>query len=218
MSGINKSIVKRTASESLARVAMQTPQNSATASPVYENSVYREHYTTAASGPTDPALTSQNTGYNNVTGGVTHAYDIGHSNPPPQSSNAYEQQKYSNGDDSGISSSHAALAVTSSSTPSQSSTEAYLYANPHAHVLDNSQTAYPPNGLASQDWRQWTRTHMQPRLSQPGEYLNTATTLMTLGRGESHGPESNNQVLVDGAPHWPNIAHPNSVNDQMGHL
>lgn len=95
LGNINDSIVKRTATESLARVAMQAPRSASTAS-TYDNSGYREQYTTPSSGPTDPTLTSQSGAYNNLSGSTTHPYNLGTPMPMPQQTNrVYEQQAYS---------------------------------------------------------------------------------------------------------------------------
>jgi hypothetical protein len=65
---------------------------------------------------------------------------------------------------------------------------------------------------------------MQPQpLSQPGEYLNTATTLMALGGrdGGSQDPAQNGQGHLEnpGHVHWPDMAYPNTANGHghMGH-
>ncbi|CAI9625039.1 unnamed protein product [Alternaria burnsii] len=220
LGNINDSIVKRTATESLARVAMQAPRSASTA-PTYDNSGYREQYTTPSSGPTDPTLTSQSGAYNNLSGSTTHPYNLGTPMPMPQQTNrVYEQQAYSSGDETNMHVSHAAaLAAAASGSISQPSTDAYAYGN--AQIANSGhQPTYSTNGYAAQDWSQWTRAYMQPQQGQPGEYLNTATTLMTLGRDSgSQGTGSDGQGLVQTsgvqghAPsHWPEIQFPNAAN------
>ncbi|KAH7377375.1 hypothetical protein BKA66DRAFT_513663 [Pyrenochaeta sp. MPI-SDFR-AT-0127] len=224
LSNINDNIVKRTATESLARVALQTPQHSSTPTPVYDNAVYREHYATAASGSTDPTLTPQTSAYSSLTAGASHPYNIGNTLPvPQQSSTSYDQQPYSSGDETGMNPTHAAALAAAASSTSQPSSDTYTYATNHAPVNNSGQPAYTANGFTPQDWRQWTRTYMQPQVGQPGEYLNTATTLMTLGRGESQGPGNDGQGLVDSsgvqghvAHHWPEISFPGGVNGHLG--
>ncbi|CAO2649838.1 Nn.00g011300.m01.CDS01 [Neocucurbitaria sp. VM-36] len=224
LSNINDSIVKRTATESLARVALQTPQHTSSTS-VYDNNGYQEQYG-ATSSPTDPALTPQASGYSSLPGGTntSHPYNLG--NPlavSQQSNSSFDQQTYSSAEDTGMNPTHAAaLAAAASGNTPQPTSNTYAYANTQ---IGNSghQPAYAANGFAPQDWRQWTRTYMQPQLGQPGEYLNTATTLMTLGRGESQGPGNDGPGLVDTSgvqghvgPHWPEITFSGPANGHMG--
>jgi hypothetical protein len=207
-------MVKRTATESLARV-LQTPQQSTSSTPVYDSNAHREQFQNSAGGPTDPALTSQPTNYN---GHPVHPYNLGSSvSIPRRPSNNYNQQSYSVKDEP-VASNHAvALAATSSNPPQPNNNYAYSNAQPS----DNGQLAYPENGFAPQDWRQWTRTYMQPQpLGQPGECLNTATTLMSLGghEGASHGPGNSldNSGIRGHHAHWPEISFPGAANEHMG--
>jgi hypothetical protein len=217
LGNINDSIVKRTATESLARVAMQAPIRSKPSANMYDNGTYREQYTTTVSEATDPALTSQSPAYN----GLSAPYNLGDSMPVPQQSNrAYEQHAHSGGEETGMNPNHAAaLAAAASSSISQPSSDAYAYNNVQ---LPNNGHQYPNHGYAAQDWSQWTRTYMQPpQQGQPGEYLNTATTLMTLGRDAgSQGTGNDSQGLVQTSgvqghlpgSHWPEILFPSTTN------
>ncbi|KAF2852449.1 hypothetical protein T440DRAFT_466610 [Plenodomus tracheiphilus IPT5] len=247
LSAINDSIVKRTATETLARVAMQTPQNLATQSstntvPVYDNTMYRE-YSTAASVPTDPTLTSHTSAYPSMTGAPTHPYNLGTPVPTPQqSTNAFDQQSYTVSDETTLTSTHVAAlaAAAASNTTSQPSSDAYAYTHtPTADPSHHQPTAYSANGFTPQDWRSWGRTYLQ-HMSHPGEYLNTATTLMTLGRESSGGSQdpgsgSDGQgqgqggqgLVVDGSGvgihghdrgqhHWPNIQFSGAANGHLG--
>jgi hypothetical protein len=222
MSNINDSIVKRAATESLARVALQTPQHPTPAPTVYDNGVYREHFSTAVSTSTDPVLPSQPTAYNGMTGPASHPYNMGNPVPiPQQSSSSFDHHSSFSSDDTGLTANHvAALTAASNNTP-QSSSDGYSYAN--TQVSNSShQPTYTTNGFAPQDWRQWTRTYTQ--MGPPGEYLNTATTLMTLGRdGASQVSGSEGQGLVDSSGiqgqighHWPEILFPGAAG-HMGH-
>lgn len=224
LSNINDGIVKRTATESLARVAMQTPQQPTNSASVYDSSGYRETYT--AAGPTDPALTSSPT-YPSMPVGSTHPYNLGNSMPvPQQTSNTFDHQPYTT-DDSGMMTTHVAALAAASGGTSQPS-DGYGYSNTHAHSANGGQPAYPTHGYPHQDWRQWTRTYMQPQpLSQPGECLNTATTLMALSSrdGGSQDPGHSSQRHIDSSGvsghhmHWPELAYPNAANGHghMGH-
>jgi hypothetical protein len=204
--------VKRTATESLARVALQTP--------LYNNSGYREPYNPTASGSIDPVVTSQPTSYATMSGTVSHSYSLGTSiQVPQQTSNAYDQQIYSS-EDPGMTPTHAAVLAAVPSNATQPS-DSYPYAPTHGQTVNNGQQVYPANGYAAQDWRQWTRTYMQPQpVGQPGEYINTATTLMALGRdGGSQDPGNNGHAPLDnpGHVHWPELAFPGAANGH-GHM
>ncbi|KAF1837112.1 hypothetical protein BDW02DRAFT_566351 [Decorospora gaudefroyi] len=221
LGNINDSIVKRTATESLARVAMHRSNAS---SSVYDNGTYRDQYTTAVSGPTDPALTAQSAAYNGLAASASHPYNQGAPMTlPPQTNRTYDQQTYSGPDDTGLIQTHAAALAAASSSISQPPNDAYAYS--HAQVANNGhQPAYTANAYTAQDWSQWTRAYMQPQQSQPGEYLNSATTLMTLVRDAgSQGTGSDSQGLVQTSEmhgpllnRWPEISFPNAANGANG--
>ena len=208
-------------SQPLATTQALSTHNLASTSTVYDNNVYRDQYTTTASGPTDPALASHTAPYPSMTGAPSHPYNLGTAAPTSQqSANTFDQQPYSVSEDSGIPSAHvAALAGASSSQPA---TDAYAYA--HTQTADPThQPAYSTHGFTPQDWRSWGRTYTQP-MSHPGEYLNTATTLMTLGReaapldNEPHAlmDGSNVGVQVHHGHQWPTILFSGQTNGQMG--
>jgi hypothetical protein len=146
---------------------------------------------------------------------------------PQQTNNAFDHQQTYSTDDPGMTTTHvAALAAAAAASGGTSqSGDNYGYSNTHAHSANGGQSAYPTSAYPQQDWRQWTRTYMQPQsISQPGEYLNTATTLMALGGrdGGSQDPVHNGQEHMDnpGVPghvHWPDLAYP-SVTQGHGHL
>ena len=229
---INDSIVKRTATESLARAALQTPQQTAPSSAVYDNSSYNSQYPTLTSGANDHGLT-QGQEYANLaeSGNVSHAYTLGSSiTVPQQSNNAFDQQTYIKVDeDTGMNATHAAaLAAAASGDTSQPATDGYAYANGMAQVTSNDGHAstYAINGFTPQDWRQWTRTYMQQPMDPPGEYLNTATTLMALGGREGTsqdggaGQEGQVPMITPSQPshiHWPGVAFPGMANGNPGH-
>lgn len=222
---------------------MQTPQSlasqSLTNSPsMYDSNSYRDQYSTSTSSTTDPALTVQTQPYSSMAGTTSHPYNLSTSiSAPLQSNNTYESQPYNpNTDDSGMPPTHvAALTAAASnsannSTTHSSPTDPYTYPNPQS----SHQPTYTTNGYPSHDWRQWTRTYAQ--MSQPGEYMNTATTLMTLGREGTSGPQQGQgpsgavqgQSLVDPNGNgiqaqslsghiWPGIAFPGAANRGMGH-
>lgn len=222
LSNINDSIVKRTATESLARVAMQAPGRSGSNASAYDHSAYRDQYTTTPGRPADPNLSSQSS-FNGLPVSATHSYNLATPlNVSQQSNRGYEHQSFSSADEASMNPNHAAaLAAAASTSISQPSPDAYAYS--HAHMGSNThQSTYTANGYAAQDWNQWTRAYMQqPQQSQPGEYLNTATTLMTLGRDAGpHGSATDGQGLVQTSGvqghhppiHWPEISFPNAAN------
>ncbi|KAI0574182.1 transcription factor cys6 [Pyrenophora tritici-repentis] len=212
LSNINDSIVKRTATESLAHVALQAPRSNSVST--YDNNTYRDQYAASSSGPTDPTLTSQSGPYNSMAV-ATHSYHMGTPMTMPQHTNRnYEQQTYGSGDEANMNPNHAAALAAASSSIAQPSTNAYAYSN--AHIGNSSVSAY---SYPAQVWSNWTRACVQPPQGQPGDYLNTATTLMTLGRDSgSHASGSDGQGLVQtsGVPghpplHWPEISFPNAA-------
>jgi hypothetical protein len=162
-----------------------------------------------------------------MAGGATHPYNLGTSiSLPPQASNNYnhhQQQTYGT-DDPSMTTTHVAALATVSTSTSQPG-DAYGYANTHAQSANGSQPTYSTNGYPQQDWRQWTRTYLQPQShSQPGEYINTATTLMALGGRDGNpqdpghtGQGSLETTGVPGHVHWPELAYPNAAGGH-GHM
>jgi hypothetical protein len=195
---------------------------------VYDNSYNSQQYPSTTGGTNDPSLTQ---GYTNLPegGNVSHAYSLGGSMAVTQSNNAFDQPAYIKVDEeTDMNTTHAvALAAVASANTSQPPGDSYAYANSMAQVTNNGHaTTYAINGFTPQDWRQWTRTYMQQPMGPPGEYLNTATTLMALGGREGTsqdaGPGQENQVsMIDpgaaGHYHWPNIAFPGMANGNPGH-
>lgn len=228
LGNINDSIVKRTATESLARVAMHTNKQPNPPPAVYDASGYNEQqYTTNNTGPTDPTLT-QGSGYPNLTdgGNIAMPYNLGTPISATQQNNAYEQHPYSKVDeDNSMNASHAtALAVIAGNT-SQAPDNAYAYPQSLPQVTNSHQPTYVANNYSPQDWRQWTQTYMQQQVGPPGEYLNTATTLMALGGREGttqdpgHGHEGQHHIDQShlGHFHWPSVAFPGAANGAPHH-
>ena len=230
LSNINESIVKRTATESLARVAMHTKQQPNPPPAVYDTSGYNEQqYTASTTGPTDSTL-SQGSGYPSLTdgGNIAMPYNLSTHIPVAQQNTAYDQQTYIKvDDDSSINSSHAvalaAAAVTGNT--SQPSSNNYAYSQTLPQVTSSHQSTYVANNYTPQDWRQWTQTYMQQQVGPPGEYLNTATTLMALGgrdgATQDNGHGQDGQTHMDQAPlghfHWPGVAFPGAANGTPHH-
>ena len=217
MGNINDSIVKRAATESLAHAAMQAPQQSTQAGVIYDNDAYREHYSSGVGGPNGPSLASQTPAYRGMAASSSHPYNIGHPIGLPQAStNNYTQHPYTTADETGMAAGHVAALTASANNTSQAPDEGFSYS--HTPLPTNAhQPPYAANGFALQDWRQWTRTYAQ--MGQSGEYINTATTLMTLGRDNvANGTGTENQGLADNpgiqghmAHHWPEITFPGAA-------
>ncbi|KAF2993586.1 hypothetical protein E8E13_000514 [Curvularia kusanoi] len=167
---INDSIVKRTATESLARVAMHTKHQPNTSSAVYDTSGYNEQqYTTTSTSPTEPVL-NQGSGHNHTHlsdgGNITLPYGLNTQIPASQQASTYDHQPYIKVDED-----------SSLNTPANT----YAYHQTSPQVSNSQQSAYVANSYNPQDWRQWSQTYMQQPVGPTGEYLNTATTLMALG-------------------------------------
>jgi hypothetical protein len=195
--------------------------------PVYDAGGYRESYSTAP-GQADPSLASQAPGYASMAGSAIHPYSIGTTISLPQhpgNSYSHHQQHAYTTDDPGMTTTHVAALAAASTNTSQSN-EAYGYSNTHSQNTNSIPPAYTANGYPQQDWRQWTRTYLQPQPhSQPGEYINTATTLMALGSrdGSSQDPGHNAQGNLEssGVPghvHWPELAYPPNPGNGHGHI
>ncbi|PSN65099.1 hypothetical protein BS50DRAFT_635912 [Corynespora cassiicola Philippines] len=229
LNAINDSIVKRTATESLARAALQAPQGAPQSGAMYNNGGFREQYPTTGV-TTNPSLNVSAASYTGVSAAASFVYGNGTTTSlPQQSSSAFDQQIYATSDDAGMTPSHAAaLAAAASGTTSQRSNEGYSGYG-HNQVANNPrQAVYSANGVSSvspDDWRSWTQTYTQQLAPPPGEYLNTATTLMALGgrEGGSQGPGQDSQGGVDGTAmqgpgnfQWPGIAFPMAANSHVG--
>lgn len=186
LSEINESIVKRTATESLARAALQTPQDQ-DFKPTYANgSAYEQYHDSSTAPSSDATITPGAAPYGSAaSSGPSFTYVNGIATtaiaPSPQTTTSFDPQAYSGGDETGMTPSHvAALAAAASSAPPQRSNSIYTY--PDAHPPTNNYAPqYPANIVAPADWQQWSRSNLQP----PGDYLNTASTLVALGGREA---------------------------------
>ncbi|KAH7121124.1 hypothetical protein B0J11DRAFT_57616 [Dendryphion nanum] len=211
LSSINDSIVKRTATESLAQADLQAPQEQA-ASSVYGNGNNFDQFSDPNGNNPDASIVASNTAYAAIPAGATFSYSNGTN---PQANGTFEQPTYG-GEDVGMTPSHAAaLAAAASDAATQRPDDTYSYAN--AQTVGNShQAVYTANGVSPNDWRQWTKTYMQPLGLPGGEYLNTANTLMTLGgrQGEAQATGQDAATVESSAMQgpgpsnfqWPGIA------------
>lgn len=227
LDNINESIVKRTATESLARVALHTKQQTNPPSTVYDTGSYNEQqYTTNTTGSTDPTLV-QGSGYSNLTdgGNIAMPYNLGTQMAVNQQNNAYDQQPYIKVDEDSINPSHAA--ALAAATGSQPPNNSYTYTQSVPQVTNSHQPTYVANNYSPQDWRQWTQTYMQQPVGPQGEYLNTATTLMAMGGRDgaphnvAHAQDGRGQAHIDqshlGHFHWPGVAFTGPANGAPHH-
>ncbi|KAF2875892.1 hypothetical protein BDV95DRAFT_626283 [Massariosphaeria phaeospora] len=225
LSGINGSIVKRTATESLARAALQAPQEAQNAPPVYGNgNFHHEQYSNPTSTTADPTLAASSASYNSIAAVTTYSYSndtptSGH----PRANSTFGQQPYGTSDDQSMPPSHAAaLAAASSGATSQPSGD---YGYPNSQAANSSlQPQYSSSGVS--DWHSWSRTYMQQG-APSGEYMNTASTLMALGGREGStqgqgqnatgGPVDASVMQTPGLSHyaWPSIQY---ALDANGHV
>ncbi|KAF2679892.1 hypothetical protein K458DRAFT_112179 [Lentithecium fluviatile CBS 122367] len=220
LSGINESIFKRTASQSLAQVALQgPPETSATA--VYSNGNHQGQYTNAASSTADAGMSASSQAYAGVPVGAAYAYNNGApASVPQQNTGGFEHQPYGPGQESAMAPSHAAaLQAAASNAANQRPEDAYAYSN--AQVATNGhQPNYSTNSATLHEWHQFAKTYMQ-QVTPQGEYLNTATTLMALGGregGGTQGPGVETTGVTDNSVvhAWPGVQFGLQTNGHIG--
>lgn len=184
---INEYIFKRTANESLAQVALETPEQSASG---YTNGNQQNQYPAVVSATVDAGTGAANQPYAGVSVGAAYTYSSGApASVPQQDTSGFEQQSFPARHDGGMPPSHAA-ALQAASVPNvsiQRLEETYSYPNAQA-ASNNHHTHYPANVVTPHEWHHFTRTYMQ-QVAPQGEFLNTATTLMALGGREGGGAQ-----------------------------
>lgn len=205
LTDINESIFKRTASQSLAQVALQTPQAGTT----YANSNHHTSYANPTNQADEPVAAVSSQAYVNPPTSAMYTFSNGTANSVPHhaTGGGYDQQSYANSQESGMAPSHAAALQAAAASNAAASTrpeDQYVYngnngTSNNAQVTSNNghhhQPSYTTNGVSPDDWARFTRTYMQQgappapqqQQQQQGDYLNTATTLMALGSGRDGG-------------------------------
>ena len=189
MSGINESIFKRTASQSLAHAALQAPPENA-APTVYTNGSHQGPYASTVSASPGAGMAASSQAYADVPVDTAYAYSNGTpSSLPQQSTGGFEPQPYGTGLESAMAPSHAAAlqAAAASTAATQRAADAYAYSNAQA-VSNGHQPPYAATSVTPHEWHHFTKTYMQ-QVAPQGEYLNTATTLMALGGREGGGTQ-----------------------------
>ncbi|ORY08661.1 hypothetical protein BCR34DRAFT_674996 [Clohesyomyces aquaticus] len=201
LNGINDSIVKKTATQSLARAALQNPQDQSPPTSVYGNGNFHEQYTASATASANSGPAPSAASYTTVPDGPSYPFSGGTAVPIPsfQQTNAtFDQQPYSGVDDPAMPASHAVALAAAVSGP-QNPNDRFIYAN--AQTANNGQQpSYPANHVSPNGWRDWTRTFMH-QLGPSGEFLNTANTLMALGgrEGSAQDPGPDGSRAGDGS-------------------
>lgn len=226
LSSINESIFKRTASQTLAQVALQGPQDTPATPAVYTNGNHQAQYTNPVSATADPVVAASGQAYTGLPGGATYAYGNGTPASVPQTTGGFEQQTYHANQDTAMTPSHAAaLQAAASGATTQRPGDTYPYGNSQV-ATNGHQPAYTNTDVGAHGWQQWTRQYMQ-QVAPQGEYLNTATTLMSLGGREGHtqGPGQNAQGAVEGSVmqgpgvstmQWPGVQFGMQTNGHVG--
>lgn len=227
LNNINDSIVKRTATQSLAQAALQAPQEQPVQT-VYGNGNGYGQYHDPNTASADPNLATSSGTYATPQASTPFSYSNGGSAsvaPHQQASTPFDQQAYNATEDAGMTPSHAAAlaAAAASGAPTQRPDGTYAYANAQA-----TNNGYPPqysaNGVT--DWHQWSRSNLQ-QVGPPGEYLNSATTLLALGgrEGGAQGPGQDAAGAVEGSAmqgaglsnyQWPGIQFGAGPNGHVG--
>jgi hypothetical protein len=227
LSSINDSIVQRAATESLAQVKLQPPPNpSSSAAPGNGNTYdqYQDPNVTSA----ETTLATSAAAYAGIPTTTSFPYSNGASasvQSYPQASSVFDPTTYSSGEDAGMTPSHAAAlaAAAGSNASTQRANGVYLYANPQPGS-NTFQAHY--NGVTPNDWHQWSRENIQ-QLAPPGDYMNSATTLLALGGrdGGSQGLGQDDPGGVDGSVmqgpsfnnyQWPAVAFNAGSNVHVG--
>lgn len=179
LNNINESIFKRTASQSLAQVALQAPPEHSQASNLYINGNHQQNY---AAGPAAEATTVASTPQTYSipsSRAASYSYSSGAPGPvPSQATSNLDVQSYGTNQDPAINVSHTAAQTHGSNDP-------YAYTNAQG-ASSGHHTGYV-NEVPPADWHQWTRSTMAPRqhVASQNDYCTAATLRSLGGRGGS---------------------------------
>jgi hypothetical protein len=228
LDNINQSIVKRTATESLARVDVHntSTQSSETA---YSGADAYQQYSDPNPQPAEyAALGTSTSPFTSIPAGtsLTYAPLVPSAEQPSMS---FDHQGYEASVDSGMPASHAAalVAAAAPNASAQRMNGSYSYPNGHANP-----TAYQPpyNATIGRHWQQWSQATAATVQRTPSNYLNSADTLQPLSSRESSDQSAGSNgvggvgvverpgVPATGEPafqytveKWPGIVFPNAV-------
>ncbi|OAF98859.1 uncharacterized protein CC84DRAFT_1200430 [Paraphaeosphaeria sporulosa] len=212
LSSINASIVKRTASQSLAQVALHAPPEQTAAFTTHTNSNHRPPYSNAAGTAAAVAVAGSTQSQSYATGpaNVGYTYSNGQAAPTLQQVAPHHgQQPYIPAQESPMAASHAVALQQAAATPRTD--DAYVFGNSHLTTNGHShQTSYT-NDIPPVDWHQWTRAAIAYKHPGPqGEYLNSMRTHGSVsyeggqgGQMSAVGEENVLQTL--GSNNWPEM-------------
>lgn len=201
LSNINASIAKRTASQSLAQVALQAPPEQASASSPYTNGKHRPSYSNGVSA-VDAATTpssSHSQAYRISPPSNSYTYSNGLSTTQQQTTAGLGQQSYMGAQES---------SMTAPPPPTDN-----MYAYSSTQVDGNSQahaSAYA-NDIPPADWHQWTRATVAYRQPESqGEYLSTvrphgSVSFAGAQGGQMAGIGEENVMQTLGSNNWPSM-------------
>lgn len=182
---ISESIIKRTASQTLAQVALQAPPEQPPAPPV------PLAYTNGAHPPSIPGTTNTQDTITLAGSPQTLGYTISstgagynHRNGTPssiahQTTSNISQQTYATTQESSMPPSHAAsLQQAGSTAPALHTSTPYSYGNSQMALTNQSHQPIYANEMPLAEWHQWTQTTIanKPPGSQ-GDYINSVRTL-----------------------------------------
>ncbi|KAF9732617.1 hypothetical protein PMIN07_007799 [Paraphaeosphaeria minitans] len=205
LSSINASIVKRTASQSLAQVAQHAPPEQPAASTTHTNGNNR-HSSSSAASTAAAATMAGSTGSQTYTDGPANA---GYTYSNGQATRNQNPQPYIPAQECPVATSHAVALQQAAATPRTDDPYAMesfnMTTNGHPH-----QPAYT-NDMSPVDWHQWTRAAIAYREpGTQGEYLNSVRTHGSVsfqgvqgGHMSAMGEENVLQTL--GSNNWPEM-------------
>jgi hypothetical protein len=212
---INESIVKRTASQSLAQVALHAPPEQPTPSTTYTNGNHRPTYSNTVNTAASATMASspQSQSYTIPPSNAGYAYSNGPpASVPQQATPSLGQQPYIPSQESPMAASHAAaLQQAAAIIPPPRADEPYIFSTSQSATNGHSQQPTYSNDVPPADWQQWARATIAYR--QPGsqgEYLNSVRTHGSVsfqggqgGQMAAAGEESVMQTL--GSNNWPSM-------------
>ncbi|KAL1597739.1 hypothetical protein SLS60_008225 [Paraconiothyrium brasiliense] len=215
LSNINVSIAKRTASQSLAQVALQAPPEQPSAPTTYTNGNHRPSYSSAASTADSATIAGspQPQAYTipPVSAGYTYSNGTPASVPQPATP-SLSQQSYITAQDSPMPASHAAaLQQAAAVIPTPRTDDPYVFGNTQVATSGHPHQSTYANEIPPVDWHQWTRATVAYR--QPGsqgEYLNSVRTHGSVSvqgsqGGSMTGVGDENVMQTLGSNNWPSM-------------
>ena len=201
LNNISESIFKRTASQTLAQVALQAPPEQPSAPTTYTNGTHRPPIAGAV-GTSDTNTIASSPRPQNYTippNGAGYSYNNGTpSSVTQQIASNISQQPYNTTQDPSMTPSHAtSLQQTGPTAALLHTGTPYAYANAQIAATNQSHQPIYANDIPLAEWHQWTRTTIANK--QPGtqgEYLDSVRTLG--GRENSASYQGGQGGPIDG--------------------